>query len=79
VTIRGSCQVTKGIYTVLIGGKIRTIRSYRDGREDRYGSFQGLVLSRLVAPLLPLGVVGQYPVRGTWFPSHLPLQGTGHI
>jgi hypothetical protein len=52
MTIRGSCQVTKGIYIWLIGGKIRTIHSYRDGREDPYGSFPGLILSRLVAPPL---------------------------
>jgi hypothetical protein len=32
-------------------------------REDRYGSFPGLVLFRLVAPPLQPGVVGSYLVQ----------------
>jgi hypothetical protein len=31
-----------------------------------------------VPPLQPR-VVGPYPIRGAWFPSHLPLEGTSHI
>jgi hypothetical protein len=36
----------------------------------------GLVLFSLVAPPLQPGVVGAYPVYGTWFPSRLLLEGT---
>jgi hypothetical protein len=32
---------------------------------------------RLVVPPLHLGVVGRYPIQGTWFPSHLSLEETG--
>jgi hypothetical protein len=32
-----------------------------------------------VAPPLQLGVVGPYLVRGVWFTSHLPLEGTDRI
>jgi hypothetical protein len=32
----------------------------------------------LVPPLQPR-VVGPYPLRGVWFPSHLPLEGTDGI
>jgi hypothetical protein len=30
-----------------------------------------------VVPLLQIGAVGLYPVWGTWFPSHLSLEGIG--
>jgi hypothetical protein len=50
---------------VLTDGKIPTVRGYHDGREDRYGSFRGLVLFTLVVPHLQLEVVGPYPVQGT--------------
>jgi hypothetical protein len=43
------------------------------------GLLPGLVLFRLVAPPLQLGVMGPYPIRGVWFPSHLLLEGTGRI
>jgi hypothetical protein len=36
----------------------------------------GLVLFRLVAPPLQLGVVGPYLVWSIWFPSRLLLEGT---
>jgi hypothetical protein len=36
----------------------------------------GLDLFRLVAPPLQRGVVGPYPVRGVWFPTHPSLIGT---
>jgi hypothetical protein len=39
----------------------------------------GLVLFMLVTPPLQAGVVGPYPVRGAWFSSHVPLEGTGRI
>jgi hypothetical protein len=64
---------------VLTDGKIPTVRGYHDGREDRYGSFRGLVLFRLVVPHLQLEVVGPYPVQGTWFPSCLLLEGIDRI
>jgi hypothetical protein len=32
-----------------------------------------------VVPPLQSGMVGSYLVRGAWFPSHLPLDGTGRI
>jgi hypothetical protein len=31
---------------------------------------------QLVVPPLQPGLVGPYPVWGTWFSSHLPLEGT---
>jgi hypothetical protein len=40
---------------------------------------QQLVLFRMVAPPLQLGVVGPYPVHGVGFPNHLSLEGTGGI
>jgi hypothetical protein len=52
------------IYSGQTGGKILSIRGYCDEREDRYISFMGLVLFRLVAPPLQQGVVGLYPVWG---------------
>jgi hypothetical protein len=39
----------------------------------------GLVLFRLVAPPLQPRVVVLYLIWGVWFPSHLPLERTGHI
>jgi hypothetical protein len=38
-----------------------------------------LVLFRLVAPLLQLGMVEPYLIWGAWFPSHVPLEETGCI
>jgi hypothetical protein len=32
---------------------------------------------KLAAPPLQPGAVGPYPVRGTWFPNSLPLEGIG--
>jgi hypothetical protein len=43
------------------------------------GLLSGLVRFRLVAPPLHPGVIGPYPVRGVWFSSHLPLEGTSRI
>jgi hypothetical protein len=37
----------------------------------------GLVLFSLVVPHFQTGVVGSYPIRSIWFPSHLLLEGTG--
>jgi hypothetical protein len=49
-------------------------------KEERWGALLTCsVLFRLVAPPLQPGVVEPYPVRGVWFPSHLLLEGTGHI
>jgi hypothetical protein len=79
VTARGSSRVTRRIYNALIGGKIPTVHGYCDGREDRYGLFLGLILLRLVAPPLQPGLLRPYPVRSTWFPRHLSLEGTEHI
>jgi hypothetical protein len=79
VTAGGPSRVTRRIYSGLTGGKILIARGYRDVREDQYGSLLGLTLFRLVAPPLQLGVVGPYPVHGTWFPSHLSLEGNGWI
>jgi hypothetical protein len=39
----------------------------------------GISPFRLVTSLLQPGVLGLYPVRGVWFPSCLPLEGTGRI
>jgi hypothetical protein len=41
--------------------------------------FPRLVLFMLGAPPLQPRVVGPYPVWGVWFPSHLPLEGSGRI
>jgi hypothetical protein len=67
------------IYSGQEGGEILPIHGYREGRWDRYGSFPSLVLFKLVSPPLQSGVVGPYLVRGAWFPSCLPLEGTYHI
>jgi hypothetical protein len=45
-----------------IGGEILPVHGYHDGRGDRYRSFRDLVLFRLVAHPLQLGVVGPYLV-----------------
>jgi hypothetical protein len=79
MTVGGSGQVTRRIYSGWVGGKIPTDRKYCDEREDQYRLFLGLILFKLVVPSLQPGVVGPYLVRGTWFPSRLPLEGTDHI
>jgi hypothetical protein len=79
VTARGPGQVIRKIYSGLVGGKILVVCGDRDGREGRYESFPDLIRFRLVAPPLQSGVVGPYLVQGTWFPSHLPLEGTCRI
>jgi hypothetical protein len=45
------------------------------GKRDWCRLLLDSVLFRLVVPLLQLGVVGPYPVRGVWFPNRLPLEG----
>jgi hypothetical protein len=42
VTTEGLSQVTRRMYSGLVGDKILTIRGYCDGREDRHGLFPGL-------------------------------------
>jgi hypothetical protein len=63
----------------LTGGKILHAHVYRNEEKRRCGLLPGLVLLRLVAPPLQLGVVGPYLIRGVWFPSRLLLEGTDHI
>jgi hypothetical protein len=63
--------------TRLIGSEILPTRGYPDGREYWCGLVLGLVLFRLVVPPLQHGVAGPYLVWGTWFPTYLPLEGTG--
>jgi hypothetical protein len=63
--------------TELIGGKILPTRGYRDGGKDWHRLLPGLVLFRLVIPPLQPKVMGPYVIHGTWFPSHLLLEGTG--
>jgi hypothetical protein len=46
------------IYCGQTGGQILSVRAYLDEREDWYESFLDLVLFRMVAPPLQLGVVG---------------------
>jgi hypothetical protein len=48
-------------------------------KKHKRGLLPGLGLFRLVAPPLQPAVVGLYPVWGVWFPSRLPLEGTGRI
>jgi hypothetical protein len=67
------------IYSGQASGEILSVHGYREGREDRYRSFPSLVLFKLVAPPLQLGVVRPYLVWGTWFPNHHPLEGTSHM
>jgi hypothetical protein len=73
------CRVVMKIYSGQTGGKILSARGCRDGKVNRYRSFLSLVLFKLEVPPPQLGVVGPYLVRGTWFRSHLPLEGTGRI
>jgi hypothetical protein len=60
----------------LIGDKILPARGYRDGGRDWCGLILGLVLFRFVVSSLQPVVVRPYPVRGTWFPNRLSLEGT---
>jgi hypothetical protein len=62
-----------------IGGEILYAHVYCNEGKQRRGLLPGLVLFRLVAPPLQVGVVGPYPVWGVWFPSRLLLEGTEHI
>jgi hypothetical protein len=62
--------------TGLTGDEILPASGYCDGGKDWCRLLLGLVLFRLVVPPLQLGVIGPYLVQGTWFPSHLPLEGT---
>jgi hypothetical protein len=57
------------------GDEILPARGYRDKGRDWCGLLSGLFFMLVVTPL-QLRVVGPYPVRGTWFPSHLLLEGT---
>jgi hypothetical protein len=61
------------------GGKILPARTHCRVEKWWHGSFLGFVPFRLVAPPLQPEVVGLYSVRGVWFPSHLPLEGTSRI
>jgi hypothetical protein len=61
--------------TGLTGGQILLAYDYQDGGKDWCRLLPGLVLSSLVVHPLQTGVVGLYLVRGTWFPSRLPLEG----
>jgi hypothetical protein len=79
MTAGGSGWVTRRIYSWWVGGKILTVCKYYDGREDQYILFSDLILFKSVILPLQLGVMGQYLVRDTWFPSHLPLKGTDRI
>jgi hypothetical protein len=63
----------------LTGGKILPAHDYRDNGMYWHGILLGLVLFRLVVPPLQAGIVGPYPIRGAWFPSHLPLEGISRI
>jgi hypothetical protein len=73
------CRVTRRLYSEQTGGKILPARGCRDGKEDQYGSFLNLVLFKLEVSPLQRGMVGPYLVWDTWFPSRLPLEGTGSI
>jgi hypothetical protein len=57
--------------------KFRSRRGYRGGGKDWCGLLSGLILFSLVVSHLQSGVVGPYPIWGTRFLSHLPLEGTG--
>jgi hypothetical protein len=67
------------------GGTVRqVVKSFLptpnvERKKRKRGLLLGLVLFRLVAPPLQLGVVGIYLVWGVWFPSHLPLDETDRI
>jgi hypothetical protein len=73
------CQVVRRTHSGQIGGKIMPAHGHCDEGEDRYELFLSLVLFRLAGPPLQRGVVGPYQIRGTWFPNHLSLEGTGRI
>jgi hypothetical protein len=61
------------------GDEILPPHDYRNEGKRWCGLLSGLVLFRLVAPPVQLGVVRLYPVRGVWFPNRLPLEATGRI
>jgi hypothetical protein len=60
-------------------GKILPAHVYRNEEKRRCGLLPGLVIFKLVAPPLQLGVLGPYLVQGIWFPGPMLLEGTGHI
>jgi hypothetical protein len=66
MAFRGSgvyrAELRGGYIVGQIGGEILPVHGYHDGRGDRYRSFRDLVLFRLVAHPLQLGVVGPYLV-----------------
>jgi hypothetical protein len=61
------------------GGEILPAHVYCNEEKRRFGLLSGLVLFRLVAPPLQIGVVGPYPVWGMWFLNRLLLEGTNHF
>jgi hypothetical protein len=61
------------------GGEILPTHVYRNEEQRWCKLLLCSVLFRLVAPPLQPGVVGPYLVQGVSFPSHLLLEGTGHI
>jgi hypothetical protein len=63
----------------LAGGEILPVYVYQDGGPYCRGLLPGLVLFRLVVSPLQPGVAGSYPIQNVWFPSRLPLEGTGRI
>jgi hypothetical protein len=65
--------------TGLTGGEILCAHGFQDSGKCRYGLPLGLVCFRFMVPPLQPEVVGPYPVRGAWLPSHLLLEGTDRI
>jgi hypothetical protein len=75
----GSVPGQGGRWSWQLGGEILLAHVYYNEDERWCRLLLGLVLFRLVAPLLQPGVVGPYLVRGVWFPSHLLLEGTSRV
>jgi hypothetical protein len=67
------------MWNELTGGEILHVHDYRNEGKQLCGLLSGVVLFRLVAPPLQVGVVGSYLVRDAWFPSYLLLVGTDRI
>jgi hypothetical protein len=65
------------LHRIDMWGNPARLRPLRWDKRDWCISHLGWVLFSLVQPPLQLEVVGPYLVWGAWFPSYLPLEGTG--
>jgi hypothetical protein len=56
-----------------------SVRACHDKMEDQYGSLSDLILFYIGGLSTSTRRGGTYLIRSVWFPSRLPLEGTGRI